>query len=199
MSYSLKTLDKAGDSSIEFSDAITVIAPPPNILRTSISWKFLSNSGDSARVFDTIAVAAYYHNAGRQITALQWYVGRKDSLVKTVRDTANSGGDTARLWWADTSTKRIYVAVTDRSSAVWWDSTTVVIARDLPVVNAGNDTGVWVNDTVALRGVETQRFGAPTSMGMENRLGQLDTMRRSGYFFHRAANRTDRCLQPCGY
>jgi len=160
VTYSLKTQDKAAHESEEFSDPVTIIALPPSALRTSISMKIINGSGDSARVGDMVSIAASYRNAGRQIVALQWFVGRKDSLVKTVLDTAYRGGDTIALSWPDTSLKRVYIAITDRSSAVWWDSATVFIMRDMPVVNAGKDTGVWINDTVHVHGTETQRFGS---------------------------------------
>ena len=159
VTYRVKAQDKAGHESDYYSDPITVIAPSPSALHTTIALKILNHSGDFARIYDTITIGATYQNAGRQNMRLQWFAGRKDSLVKTVSDTARSGGDTIALSWSDTGLKSIYVAITDRSLAVWWVSVAVVIARDIPVVNAGKDSGVWVGDTIALHGAETQRFG----------------------------------------
>ena len=157
--YRIKAQDNNANLSTVFSNAFTVDAPSPTRVRTFITWKFLNTIGDSASINDTVSVIASYKNSTRKNVRLQWFADRNDSLVRTVNDTSFFGSDTMRFWWRDASAKKIFVAMTDQSSTTWWDSATVKIVQDVPVVDAGNDTIVVINDTAHLHGAATQRFG----------------------------------------
>jgi alpha-tubulin suppressor-like RCC1 family protein len=126
---------------------------------TGIAWKFLNAIGDSTRVGDTVSVIASFTNANRKNDRLQWFIEKKDSLVKTVFDSSHFVCDTMRFCWHDTSEKKIFFAVTDKAAVTWWDSTSIHIVQDVPVAHPGKDTTVTINSSVRFLGTASLRFG----------------------------------------
>lgn len=182
LAYQLKAQDKDANVSTVYSTPFTVNAPSPTKVRTFITWKFINTLGDSASINDTVSVIASYKNATRKNVRLQWYVNKKDSLVRTVNDTALSGKDTVRFVWGKPTQNRIYAMATDEAGSTWHDSTMVKIVLDVPMAYAGNDTTVVSKDTVRLHGSATQRFGSiikwewKIGNGSWNATGGPDTM-----------------------
>jgi alpha-tubulin suppressor-like RCC1 family protein len=89
------------------------------------------------------------------ITSWAWDIGNTGTFV------TKSKGDTTIV--APSSENLNYLCVlrvTDDDGNVVKDTVKIIVLQDVPVANAGNDTGVWINDTVLLHGSATQQFGS---------------------------------------
>jgi uncharacterized protein (TIGR02145 family) len=138
---------------------VDVIAASPTKVRTFFSFRFLNTKTDSASINDTITIITNYTNISRKNLRLNWYVNNKDSLFKTVVDSSFSGCDTIKFTWNTTLKTKIYVSMTDTAQTTWWDSTSLTIVQDAPVIYAGKDTSFAINSKYTLAGFVTQLFG----------------------------------------
>ena len=136
---------------------------------------------DSASINDTVILSVSAQNMTRPLRTVAWYdpktrdtiaiISSDDSLARELSDTIRYSFDSVGI-------NRIQVLVTDNAGKKWMDTIPVKIVRDAPVVNAGNDTGVFVNDPVHLHGSATQRFGTITKW--EWKIGEGSWITSSG-------------------
>jgi uncharacterized protein (TIGR02145 family) len=159
LAYRIKVQDKDANVSTAYSKAITISAPPPRKVRTAIMFRLLNTRTDTASINDTVAIVALYRNETRRNVKLEWFIGTRDSSIRTVEDTALAGVDTLLISWSDTSVNRVYVSITDEGGAVWRDSTVVHVVQDIPEIYAGGDIDIAIADTLKLHGTVNQRFG----------------------------------------
>jgi alpha-tubulin suppressor-like RCC1 family protein len=118
---------------------------------------------DSASINDTVILSVAAWNRTRPLRTIAWFDPKKKDTIAT-RSSSDSLAielsDTIRLSFDSVGINRLLAIVTDDAGKKWTDTVPVKIVRDAPVANAGNDTGVWINDTVRLHGSAMQRFGA---------------------------------------
>jgi PKD repeat protein len=159
LEYRLKSQDSDGNMSTSFSKPFTMSAPSPSTVRTLIRLTNLNPTGDTISINDTLTIIAAYSNKTRKSVELRWFEDSKQTGVRVVYDTLFTGSDTMRFAWPQPALKRIYVGIRDERNTVWWDSISIRIIRDVPVVNAGADTIVAINSAVAFNGSASRRLG----------------------------------------
>jgi len=151
--YRIKAQDINANQSIVYSNAGVVNACSPMNVRTVISMKLI-NTHD-----DTVAIITSYHNKTRKNVNLKWFTGNDNTIVKTLENTTLDGEDTLRRSWDDFTANMMHVAITDDGGTVWLDSISLNNRTGLLVVNAGNDTVIYPNDTANIHGTVTQPSG----------------------------------------
>jgi hypothetical protein len=128
------------------SRKVTVTNRPPKI--TSIRPDTTISIKDSITLFATVT------DIDGTIKEYAWdFTGDGTfEFTNTTQATAGFGYNTAGIYKA-------VLRVTDDDGKATRDTVTVMVLLDAPVVNAGKDTTVSINDTVRLHGSATQQFG----------------------------------------
>jgi hypothetical protein len=137
-----------------------------------------------ASINDTIAVMVDAKNLTRPLRAISWYDPLKGDTVSrmTVRGTLKKElRDTLRYAFDSSETgklNRLIAVVTDGAGDRWFDTVLVTIVRDIPVADAGFDTGVFTGTMVNLHGSATDKYGKIT--GWEWKIGSAGEWTRTG-------------------
>ncbi len=162
--YRLKSQDTNAIMSDKYSNHVEISAVSPTKVRTFLTLSSYNTFNDTASINDTVKIAVNFINETRKNTNIYWYVDTSDSAVKHVDIDTVSGTDTLEWTWDEVGTHWVYVKIQDVAGTMWEDSCAIYIIRDLPIVNAGNDTTVSINDTIALRGTAEDKYGEITGM-----------------------------------
>ena len=89
------------------------------------------------------------------ITSWAWDIGNTGTFIQMSR------GEFATIAPASENLNyRCVLRVTDDDGNVAKDTVMIIVRQDVPVVNAGNDTAVNINDTITLHGSAAQGFGS---------------------------------------
>jgi hypothetical protein len=89
------------------------------------------------------------------IASWAWDIGNTGTFTATSSgDTAVTAPDSENLYY------RCVLRVTDDDGNTATDTVRIMVRLDVPLADAGNDTGVWINDTVLLHGSASQQFGS---------------------------------------
>jgi alpha-tubulin suppressor-like RCC1 family protein len=141
----VKAIDNDGVVSLPDSCIVTVILDPP-----------VSNAGQDTIVSinDSIRLHGSATDRFGHITSWAWDIGNTGTFIIMPK------GDTTIVAPASENLNYLCVLrVTDDDGNIAKDTIKIFVRQDVPVANAGNDTGVLTNDTILLRGSATQQFG----------------------------------------
>ena len=162
--YRLKSQDTNAVMSDKYSNHVEVFAVSPTKVKTFLTLSSCNTTNDTASINDTVEIVVNFSNETRKNSSIYWYVDTLDSIVKQVDIDILSGTDTLEWIWDEVGTHWVYVKIQDVAGTMWEDSCAIYIIRDLPIVNAGNDTTVSINDTITLHGTAEDNLGAITGM-----------------------------------
>lgn len=159
--YRVKGINKNGDVCPLFSNADTVFAANPNLVKTEISVRALNTIHDSVSIKDTVRFTATYINLTRKNKLIEWFVDSSASPVLTeTLDVAACCQETLAYAWSVPGRHLVSVNITDEAGTKWWGGNGLcIVAQDPPLAFAGNDTSVRIGETIRLHGQGSDRFG----------------------------------------
>lgn len=129
--FKVQSVDKSGNTSVGYSNAVTMIAAAPNMVRTTIAFSIISGNGDSVVTGDTARIAAAYANPTRINAWIRWFSG--DSCIDQHAVYGKSGVDTLVHVFADAGILRISCEIEDNGGSSWRASTNVIANESIPV------------------------------------------------------------------
>jgi alpha-tubulin suppressor-like RCC1 family protein len=149
-------------------DTVKIISSSQVI--TTFSWTVTNTISGLASINDTIKFCLNFQNPTRKINRMDWFLNRKDSVIKQSGDFSLAGKDSMIFSWNKVGKNTVYVNVTDAGGTVWADSQSVGIIQDVPLARiAGNGTApaaytpiinVVAGNPISLHGSATQLFGS---------------------------------------
>ncbi len=128
-------------------------------------WNDAQPECDSASIDDTVVISLNARSRTRPLHSITWFDPEKKDTVSTMLnpDTlAMEIADTIRYAFPAVGTHPLRAIILDQAGSTWIDTISVHIVPDIPVANAGYDTGVFVGEKAYLHGRALQQFGKIT-------------------------------------
>ncbi len=137
---------------------------PKSYIMTSLSHGVgnAARECDSASVNDTIFPYVKAWNRTRPLKSVSWYDPEKNDTVsrRIIGDRLHREiKDTLRYSFSSIGTHHVHAIVEDYAGKKWIEDVPIRIVPDIPVADAGNDTGVFTGEKVVLHGKAVQQFG----------------------------------------
>jgi len=168
--YRIVSINASGNESpMSGTPGDTVKIIPSSQVITKLNWTVSNVVSGMASINDTIKFRLNYQNPTRKISRIDWFLNRKDSVIKQSVDSSLAGKDSVIFSWNKAGGNTVYAHVIDAGGTVWADSQRVNIIQDVPSVTVtSSNTTVVINapimtviagTPVFLHGNVTQLFG----------------------------------------
>jgi alpha-tubulin suppressor-like RCC1 family protein len=168
--YRLVSLNTSGNESpMGGTPGDTVRIIPSSQVITTFNWTVKNATAGMASINDTVKFRLNFQNPTRNISRVDWFLNRKDSVIRQSLESSLAGSDSMVFSWNKVGKNTVYVNVIDAGGTVWTDSQSISIIQDVPSVQIiGNDTTfatfkpiiyVIAGNPFSLHGRATQLFG----------------------------------------
>lgn len=138
---------------------LRVNLPPPAAASTVIGLRAEGTRNNVASIGDTLRIVGEFRNPGRNLTKLAWSQDGGNAL-RTRALSGRNGSDTIVVVFTNPANPVIELMVEDDAGRRWTRSILLNIVLDPPFVFAGNDTSVFLGDSLWVTGVASDRFGS---------------------------------------
>jgi len=140
---------------------------PKSFIMTALTCKAreVRTGSDSASVNDTLTVSVTAKNRTRPVRSIIVYDPATEDTIRTITNPDSSATvltDTLRYMFDSIGVHRLIAVATDDAGVQDTTTVSVPVVPDIPVADAGPDTGVFTGQKAFLHGNAYQRFGGIT-------------------------------------
>lgn len=131
--YRVKAQDQDANLSLSYSKAVSLTAPSPTRVRTTVEWTVRGITGDSGTVGDSITLIADFRNPTRKVAKVSWYVDESIVPIRSQAPEVLQGRDSLRFTSDRVATRTVWVEVLDEGGAVWRHAYPVRFGQDVAI------------------------------------------------------------------